>query len=352
MEDELRHRIIGQDKAVKAVCEAVRLSRAGLSDENRPVGSFIFLGPTGVGKTELVKSLADFLFNDPASVTRIDMSEYMEKHSVSRLIGSPPGYVGHDDGGQLTEAIRRKPYSVVLFDEIEKAHPDVLNILLQVLDEGRLTDSKGRTVDFRNAVIIMTSNIGSHYILSRQVSETMSSLKNMLSDGALNPFSPTERNKDGFPVNLEGLASDSLGEMPGDNRPLNDVLMEELRKHFRPEFLNRIDEIIFFESLTPSELIPIVDIQMKRLYDRLGERNITLQMSEDAHEQLARLGYDPMYGARPLKRVIRRLVETPLAAKLLNNDFMDGDTIAVDLDPDHTEALTFTKATASATTSS
>lgn len=349
MEDQLRHRIIGQDKAVKAVCEAVRLSRAGLSDENRPVGSFIFLGPTGVGKTELVKSLADFLFNDESAVIRVDMSEYMEKHAISRLIGSPPGYIGHDDGGQLTEAVRRKPYSVVLFDEIEKAHPDVFNILLQVLDEGRLTDSKGRTVDFKNTVVIMTSNIGSTYILTRQVSDTMNSLKGLLGDeGALNPFSPTERNEDGFP---------DLSSIPGfggtdskldDTRPLNDVLMDELRKHFRPEFLNRIDEIIFFESLTPAELNPIVDIQLKRLKNRLADRNMALELTTDAKEQLARLGYDPMYGARPLKRVIRRIVENPLAAKLLANEFIDGDTIYVDVDPDHTEHLLFSKKSLSA----
>ncbi len=345
MEDYLHSRVIGQDKAVKAVCEAVRLNRAGLGDEQRPVGSFIFLGPTGVGKTELVKSLAEFMFHDESAIVRIDMSEYMEKHAVARLVGAPPGYIGHDDGGQLTEAVRRKPYSVVLFDEIEKAHPDVFNLLLQVLDEGRLTDSKGRTVDFRNTVVIMTSNIGSHLILSHQIHHTVNSLNGLLG-GSVNPFSPSERDEStGLPKHPELLESldDALNSLPeGAPPPLNDMLMNELRAHFRPEFLNRIDDIIFFEALLPGQLAPIVAIQLARLRARLAERNITLNLTPEATELLANLGYDPLYGARPLKRVIRRLVENPLASKLIAGEYTDGDTIAADIDPNKTEALIFT----------
>ncbi|MDH4380196.1 MAG: AAA family ATPase [Vampirovibrionales bacterium] len=338
MEDYLRARVVGQDKAVKAVCDAVRLSRAGLGDEQRPVGSFIFLGPTGVGKTELVKALAEFLFHDDTAVVRIDMSEYMEKHSVARMVGAPPGYIGHDEGGQLTEAVRRKPYSVVLFDEIEKAHPDVFNLLLQVLDDGRLTDSKGRTVDFRNTVIIMTSNLGSHLILQHQMNGTLNSLKGLMGKdssldlgGSLNPFTPSDRDETGLP------ASSDLD----DQRPLADKLMTELRNHFRPEFLNRIDDIIFFESLTPQHLTTIVDIQLARLHKRLAERSISLNLTPEAKEQLARQGFDPLYGARPLKRVIRRMIETPLSAHLIAGDFIDGDTITVDVHPTDTEALSF-----------
>lgn len=315
LEAELGKQVIGQTKAVKAVAEAVRLNRAGLGDEQRPVGSFIFLGPTGVGKTELVKALARTLFHDPDAVIRIDMSEYMEKHAVSRLIGSPPGYIGHDDGGQLTEAIRRKPYSVILFDEVEKAHPDVFNILLQLLDDGRLTDSKGRTVDFRNTVVIMTSNLGSQHILAHQMAHTVSGLNAMLDDE-----SPKATNE----------------------RPLEELVLGELRAHFRPEFLNRIDDTIVFDALTPRELAEIVDIQLTRLRKRLSERHMTLTLTDDAKEQLARLGYDPLYGARPLKRVIRKLVENPLANKLIAGELTDGDAITVDAAD--ADSFTFTKA--------
>ncbi len=311
MESFLHERIIGQSEAVRVVSEAVRRSRAGLSDENRPVGSFVFLGPTGVGKTEVVKALAEFMFNDENSVIRIDMSEYMEKHAVSRLIGSPPGYVGHEEGGQLTEAVRRKPYSVVLFDEIEKAHPDVFNILLQVLDEGRLTDSKGRTVDFKNTVIIMTSNMGSQLI-------------------------------------LENRMKISLGENSGSSdvaaqERLQENVMAELRQHFRPEFLNRIDDIVFFESLTPSHLRQIVDIQLAHLQNRLADRNMVIHLSDEAKDYLANLGYDPVYGARPLKRVIRRYIENPLASMLIRHEFSDGDSIAVNVHENNTEEFVFKK---------
>ncbi len=305
MEDFLHERIVGQDEAVRAVSEAVRRSRAGLGDENRPIGSFIFLGPTGVGKTELVKALAEFLFNDESAVARIDMSEYMEKHAVARLIGAPPGYVGHEEGGQLTEAVRRKPYSVVLFDEIEKAHPDVFNVLLQLLDDGRLTDSKGRTVDFRNTVVIMTSNIGSQIILENRMKLSMGA-----TDGE------------------EGL---------------KERVLSELRNHFRPEFLNRIDDIVFFESLSPDQLHKIVDIQLEQLSKRLYGRNIAIELTEEAKDYLANLGYDPVYGARPLRRVIRRYIENPLASKLIKGEFNDGDQILVDVHPERTEEFVFRK---------
>ena len=284
MEERLGKRLIGQPLAVKAVADAVRRSRAGLQDENRPLGSFIFLGPTGVGKTELAKALAEFLFDDEAAMVRIDMSEYMEKHSVSRLIGAPPGYVGYDEGGQLTEAVRRRPYCVVLFDEIEKAHPDVFNVLLQVLDDGRITDGQGRTVDFTNTVLIMTSNIGSQFILNEQ-------------DAVLR----------------------------------NDKALDALRGHFRPEFLNRVDEIIIFDRLGVEELKRIVDIQLERVRRRLATRGLKLELSAAAAELVAGHGYDPVYGARPLKRAIQRDILDPLSIAILEGRFPEGSTIHVDV---------------------
>ena len=295
MEEFLHKRVIGQDEAVDVVSDAVRRARSGLKDPKRPIGSFIFLGPTGVGKTELAKSLAEFLFNDEDALIRIDMSEYMEKHSVARLVGAPPGYVGYDEGGQLTEAVRRKPYSVVLFDEIEKAHPDVFNIMLQILDDGRLTDSKGRTVDFKNTLIIMTSNIGSSIILEN-------SLNSMLSEK--------------------------------DFEQTKDKVMDLMKEHFKPEFLNRIDEIVFFKALTLSQLQKIVDIYFKGLEKLFEDRDMKLQLTDDARESLATQGFNPVYGARPLKRTIRQLVENPLAKKILAGEFKEGDTITIDADGD------------------
>ena len=283
MEERLGKRLIGQKEAVKAVSDAVRRSRAGLQDENRPLGSFIFLGPTGVGKTELAKALAEFLFDDEAAMVRIDMSEYMEKHSVARLIGAPPGYVGYDEGGQLTEAVRRRPYSVVLFDEIEKAHPDVFNVLLQVLDDGRITDGQGRTVDFTNTVLIMTSNIGSQFILNEQ-------------DAAVR----------------------------------NTKALDALRGHFRPEFLNRIDEIIIFDRLQESDLRQIVNIQLERVRKRLAARNLSLELSDAAAALVAAHGYDPVYGARPLKRAIQQDILDPLSLAILEGRYPEGSTIRVD----------------------
>ncbi|HVR61131.1 MAG TPA: ATP-dependent chaperone ClpB [Polyangia bacterium] len=282
MEDRLHGRVIGQNEAVVAIANAVRRARAGLQDPNRPIGSFIFLGPTGVGKTELARALADFLFDDETHMVRIDMSEYMEKHAVSRLIGAPPGYVGYDQGGQLTEAVRRRPYSVVLFDEIEKAHPDVFNTLLQLLDDGRLTDGQGRTVDFRNTVIIMTSNVGSH---------------------------------------LVGEAGD------WDQESVQSRVMEELRRTFRPEFLNRVDDIVVFHKLGRAEIDRIVDLQLERLRKLLRERDLQIELSNDARAFLADRGYDPAYGARPLKRALQRYVQDPLAKLLLRGEFIPGDTI-------------------------
>jgi len=285
MEDELAKSVIGQGDAVQAVSRAVRRARAGLQDPNRPIGSFIFLGPTGVGKTELTKALARFLFDDETAMVRMDMSEYMEKHSVARLIGAPPGYVGYDEGGALTEAVRRRPYQVVLFDEIEKAHPDVFNILLQVLDDGRLTDGQGRTVDFRNTMIIMTSNLGADYLT--QLSE---------------------------------------GE---DSENVREQVMDVVKAHFRPEFLNRIDEIILFHRLKREEMGAIVDIQLKRLVALLSERKIIIDLDEDARNWLANKGYDPVYGARPLKRVIQKYVQDPLAEQILSGEVPDGSTVKV-----------------------
>ncbi|MDQ0563945.1 ATP-dependent Clp protease ATP-binding subunit ClpB [Rhizobium mesoamericanum] len=285
MEDELAKSVIGQGDAVQAVSRAVRRARAGLQDPNRPIGSFIFLGPTGVGKTELTKALARFLFDDETAMVRMDMSEYMEKHSVARLIGAPPGYVGYDEGGALTEAVRRRPYQVVLFDEIEKAHPDVFNILLQVLDDGRLTDGQGRTVDFRNTMIIMTSNLGAEYLTQ-------------LKEG-------------------------------DDSEMVREQVMEVVRSHFRPEFLNRIDEIILFHRLKREEMGAIVDIQLKRLVSLLSERKITLELDGDARSWLANKGYDPVYGARPLKRVIQKYVQDPLAEQILSGQVPDGSTVKI-----------------------
>ncbi len=295
MEEFIHKRVIGQDEAVTVVSDAIRRARSGLKDPKRPIGSFIFLGPTGVGKTELAKSLAEFLFNDEDALIRIDMSEYMEKHSVARLVGAPPGYVGYDEGGQLTEAVRRKPYSVVLFDEIEKAHPDVFNIMLQILDDGRLTDSKGRTVDFKNTLIIMTSNIGSSIILEN-------SLNSMLSE---REFDETK-----------------------------DKVMDLMKEHFKPEFLNRIDEIVFFKALTLQQLKAIVDIYFENLSKLFADKDIKLEITDDAKELLATQGFNPVYGARPLKRTIRQLVENPLAKKILAQEFKEDDTITVDADGD------------------
>ncbi len=289
LEDELHQRVIGQDEAVLAVAESVMRARSGLKDPKRPIGSFLFLGPTGVGKTELARALAEFLFDDERAMIRIDMSEYQEKHSVSRLIGAPPGYVGYDEGGQLTEAVRRRPYSVVLFDEIEKAHHDVFNALLQVLDDGRLTDGQGRTVDFKNAIVILTSNVGSHRVL------------------------------------------DYRGAFEGEEyRRMKDAVLSELRAEFRPEFLNRLDEIIVFHALSEEHLKKIVEIQLSGLRARLQERHITLELSEAARTRLVREGYDPAYGARPLKRAIQREVETPLARRLLGGEVKAGQKILVD----------------------
>jgi ATP-dependent Clp protease ATP-binding subunit ClpB len=297
MEQRLHDRVIGQDEAVTAVANAVRRSRSGLSDPNRPVGSFIFLGPTGVGKTELARALAEFLFDDEQALIRLDMSEYQEKHTVARMLGAPPGYVGYDEGGQLTEAVRRRPYSVVLFDEVEKAHPDVFNVLLQILDDGRLTDGQGRTIDFRNTVLIMTSNLGTSVIQERQ------------------------------------------GQ---DFERVRDAVIAVLREHFRPEFLNRIDEVIVFKALTVDQLTAIVDIQLRRLERRLSERRVTLEVTGPARKLLAQRGWDPVYGARPLKRAIQRLVQDPLAMMLLEGKFSEGDTVTVDANGDE---LTFTKST-------
>jgi ATP-dependent Clp protease ATP-binding subunit ClpB len=291
VEDRLRERVVGQDEALLLVANAVRRARAGLGDPRRPIGSFLFMGPTGVGKTELARALAEFLFNDEHAMVRLDMSEYMERHTVARLVGAPPGYIGYDEGGQLTEAIRRRPYAVVLFDEIEKAHPDVFNALLQVLDDGRLTDGKGRTVDFRNTVVIMTSNVGSDLIQE----------------------------------------SSRRGE---DDERLKDKLMDVLRHTFRPEFLNRVDETVIFKSLGRKEIEKIVEIQLKDLRKRLAERKLQLEVAPEAKAMLAARGYDPVFGARPLKRTIQRMIENPLAVEVLAGRFGEGDTVVVEPDGD------------------
>jgi ATP-dependent Clp protease ATP-binding subunit ClpB len=290
MEERLEKRVIGQDDAVRAVSDAVRRNRAGLGDPNRPIGSFLFLGPTGVGKTELCKALAEFLFDDENAMVRIDMSEFMEQHSVARLIGAPPGYVGYEEGGRLTEAVRRRPYSVILFDEIEKAHRDVFNVLLQVLDDGRLTDGQGRTVDFKNTVIVMTSNIGSQQIMD-------------------------------------------LTAKKAEEWEIEAAVREMLKQYFRPEFLNRIDETIVFHPLEKSQLARIVEVQLGYLRKRLATRNLKLEITDAAENLLAEEGYDPAYGARPLKRVIQQRVENPLASRILKGEFGEGDTIKVDADP-------------------
>jgi ATP-dependent Clp protease ATP-binding subunit ClpB len=285
MEERLKRRVVGQDHAIEIVANAVRRARAGLQDPNRPIASFIFVGPTGVGKTELAKALAEFLFDDERAMIRIDMSEYQERHSVARLIGAPPGYVGYEEGGQLTEAVRRRPYSVVLFDEIEKAHPEVFNVLLQVLDDGRLTDGKGRTVDFRNTLIIMTSNIGTEFITE---------------------YDTPER--------------------------IREKVWDALRRAFRPEFLNRIDEIIVFNRLTKEHIQQIVDLQFERLKQRLTDKRITLELSETARAKLAELGYDPTFGARPLRRTMERHIANPLAKTVIAGQVKEGDHVRVDYD--------------------
>jgi ATP-dependent Clp protease ATP-binding subunit ClpB len=289
LEEVLGTRVVGQEEAVRAVSNAVRRSRAGLQDPNRPIGSFIFLGPTGVGKTETARALAEFLFDDEHAMVRIDMSEYMEKHAVARLIGAPPGYVGFEEGGQLTEAVRRRPYAVVLFDEIEKAHTDVFNILLQILDDGRLTDSQGRTVDFRNTVIIMTSNIGSQDILEHAAK---------------------------------------------DWDTAQELVLAALRRHFKPEFLNRVDDIIIFHPLDMQQLEHIVELQLERLQGLLAERKMKLHLTTEAKRVLARDGFDPVFGARPLKRAIQRMIQNPLAMAVLEGRFGDGDTIRVTTTPE------------------
>ena len=295
MEEVLHRRLVGQDEAVDTVSDAIRRARSGLKDPKRPIGTFLFLGPTGVGKTELAKSLAEFMFNDEDALIRIDMSEYMEKHNVARLVGAPPGYVGYEEGGQLTEAVRRKPYSVVLFDEIEKAHPDVFNIMLQIFDDGRLTDSKGRTIDFKNTLIIMTSNIGSDIILENTLNAMLS---------------------------------------PEQYNDTKDKVLEVLRGHFKPEFLNRIDETIFFRALTLPQLSKIVDIQMDYLRKLLKEQELDFVITDEAKEFLATQGFNPVYGARPLKRVIRQMIENPLSKELLSQKYLKGDTVKIDLDDD------------------
>jgi ATP-dependent Clp protease ATP-binding subunit ClpB len=282
MEERLRQRVVGQEEAVRAVSNAVRRARSGLQDPNRPIGSFLFAGPTGVGKTELARALAEFLFDDEQAMVRLDMSEYMEKHSVARLIGAPPGYVGYDEGGQLTEAVRRRPYTVILFDEIEKAHRDVFNVLLQILDDGRLTDGQGRTVDFRNAVVILTSNLGSQHLTG------------------------------------------------GDPEAEEKRVREAIRAELRPELLNRIDEIVVFHSLGREELARIVEIQLGRLARLLSDKQLRLELTDRAKQAVGKAGYDPVYGARPLKRALQRLVLDPLAIKVLQGDFKPGDTIRVD----------------------
>jgi ATP-dependent Clp protease ATP-binding subunit ClpB len=288
MEDSLGKRVIGQAEAVRAVSTAVRRSRAGLQDPNRPMGSFMFLGPTGVGKTELTKALAEYLFDDETALIRIDMSEYMEKHAVARLIGAPPGYVGYEEGGALTEAVRRRPYQVILFDEIEKAHPDVFNVLLQVLDDGRLTDGQGRTVDFRNTLIVMTSNLGAEYLVNQP----------------------------------EGQ----------DTEAVRDQVMAEVRHAFRPEFLNRVDEVIVFHALTDDDLASIVDLLLADLDRRLADQDLTLELTPAAKALIVREGTDPAFGARPLKRTIQRLVENPLARAIVAGEFRPGDRITADAD--------------------
>jgi ATP-dependent Clp protease ATP-binding subunit ClpB len=299
MEERLHERVVGQDEAVSLVANAIRRNRAGLSDPNRPIGSFIFLGPTGVGKTELARALAQFMFDDDKAMVRVDMSEYMEKHSVSRMIGAPPGYVGYDEGGQLTEHVRRRPYSVVLFDEIEKGHPDVFNTMLQILDDGRLTDGQGRTVDFKNTVIIMTSNVGS----------------SIIHDSTPIGFSINQRVKNG-------------------QEEVRKRLLDALRQTFRPEFLNRVDDIIVFNALSQEHLKFIIDLQLARVAKMVAEKGLKLEITGEAKDVIMSDGYDPAYGARPMRRSIQRLIQDPLALRLLAGDFLAGETIVIDKDGD------------------
>ncbi len=288
MEEELGRRVVGQSEAVREVSDAVRRSRAGIADPNRPTGSFLFLGPTGVGKTELAKALAEFLFDDERAMVRVDMSEYSEKHSVARLVGAPPGYVGYEEGGQLTEAVRRRPYSVILLDEVEKAHPEVFDVLLQVLDDGRLTDGQGRTVDFRNSIVILTSNMGSQFLIDTDV--------------------------------------------PFDER--KDQVLTVVRQQFRPEFLNRLDAMVMFNPLDREELMRIARIQIEQLQRRLEERRISIELTEDARQWLVNTGFDPIYGARPLRRLVQTAVGDKLAVAILSGDIKDGDLVTVGADPD------------------
>jgi len=288
MEEELGRRVVGQSEAVREVSDAVRRSRAGIADPNRPTGSFLFLGPTGVGKTELAKALAEFLFDDERAMVRVDMSEYSEKHSVARLVGAPPGYVGYEEGGQLTEAVRRRPYSVILLDEVEKAHPEVFDVLLQVLDDGRLTDGQGRTVDFRNSIMILTSNMGSQFLIDTDV--------------------------------------------PFDER--KDQVLAVVRQQFRPEFLNRLDAMVMFNPLDRQELMRIARIQIEQLQRRLDERRISIELTEDAQQWLVNTGFDPIYGARPLRRLVQTAVGDKLAVAILSGDVKDGDSVTVGADPD------------------
>ena len=299
MDEVLHERVVGQDEGVEKVTESIIRSKAGIKDPSKPIGSFLFLGPTGVGKTELAKALAEALFDDESNMVRIDMSEYMEKHSVARLIGAPPGYVGYDEGGQLTEAVRRKPYSVVLFDEVEKAHPDVFNVLLQVLDDGRITDSQGRTVDFKNTIIILTSNIGSQYL-------------------------------------LEGI--DGSGQI----RPeAETAVMNDLRVHFRPEFLNRLDEVILFKPLTKDNISRIVDLCVADLNKRLSDRELSIELTDSAKSFITERGYDPVYGARPLKRYLQKHVETLAAKLILGDGVREGNTIVIDVAEDGSRLIAY-----------
>jgi ATP-dependent Clp protease ATP-binding subunit ClpC len=299
MEERLHQRIVGQDEAISAVADAIRRGRSGLKDPRRPIGSFVFLGPTGVGKTELARALAEFLFEDEDALIRLDMSEYQERHTASRLVGAPPGYVGYEEGGQLTEAVRRRPYQVVLFDEIEKAHPDVWNTLLQILDDGRLTDGQGHTVDFRNTLIIMTSNLGTKYLAG---------------SGPM-----------GFRLDAESKE---------EHKRMRRDVESELRSTFRPEFLNRIDEIIIFQALTQEQLLEIVDLEVRKVAQRIVAQGISIELTPKARQWLATEGYDPQFGARPLRRVIQRTVENPLAKRLLAGEFRAGDVVLVDAGDD------------------
>ncbi len=337
MEDRLRARVVGQDEALRLVANAVRRSRAGLSDPKRPIGSFIFLGPTGIGKTELARALAEFLFDDERALVRLDMSEYMEKHAVARLIGAPPGYVGYEEGGQLTEVVRRRPYAVILLDEIEKAHPDVFNILLQILDDGRLTDGKGRTVGFKNTVIIMTSNLAGHEIREAMAGKSVAAVSSP-------PNAEKKRGDDG-----DVAATDRNGALQGGgiSEDLRRRIQAALLEHFRPEFINRVDEIVIFNPLGKAELGKIVELQLANLRRLLGERKVQIELTEKARELVAREGYDPQFGARPLKRALQRLIQDPLAMKLLDGEILPGDTVLVDADEKKGE-MKFERATAKA----